>query len=116
MSGSGGFFRYRCKYFYTHNCPNWVYVNNTPCANCCAEGREVEGTVTGTPAWTYSEICVPYVEDGIIYYTLMEIVSTGEPGNNFWTLRYKVNQQCQAPAVTTTSATPGAPIIATSRH
>jgi hypothetical protein len=34
MSGSGGFYKYRCKYFYTHNCTNWVYVNNSPCANC----------------------------------------------------------------------------------
>lgn len=34
MSGSGGFYKYRCKYFYTHNCTNWVYVNNAPCANC----------------------------------------------------------------------------------
>lgn len=34
MSGSGGFYKYRCKYFYTHNCNNWVYVNNAPCAHC----------------------------------------------------------------------------------
>lgn len=34
MSGSGGFYKYRCKYFYTHNCANWVWVNNTPCATC----------------------------------------------------------------------------------
>ncbi|KAI5921605.1 hypothetical protein F4810DRAFT_677814 [Camillea tinctor] len=40
MSGSGGFFRYRCKFFYKHNCPNWVYVNNSPCASCIESGRE----------------------------------------------------------------------------
>lgn len=34
MSGAGGFYKYRCKYFYTHNCPNWVWVNNAPCASC----------------------------------------------------------------------------------
>lgn len=33
-SGSGGFYKYRCKYFYTYNCSNWVYVSNAPCANC----------------------------------------------------------------------------------
>lgn len=33
-SGSGGFYKYRCKYFYTHNCSNWVYVSNSPCATC----------------------------------------------------------------------------------
>ncbi|KAI5926046.1 hypothetical protein F4810DRAFT_621012 [Camillea tinctor] len=114
MSGSGGFFKYRCKYFYTHNCPNWVYVNNTPCPSCCAEGREIESTAAGTQTWTPSEICVPHVEDGVIYYTLMEIVPTGTEGT-YWTLRYKVNQQTQAPIVTT-SATPGAPIYVTTRR
>lgn len=33
-SGSGGFYKYRCKYFYTYNCSNWVYVSQAPCANC----------------------------------------------------------------------------------
>lgn len=33
-SGSGGFYKYRCKYFHSHNCPHWVYVNNAPCAYC----------------------------------------------------------------------------------
>lgn len=35
MSGSGGFYKYRCKYFLTHDCPNWVFVNYAPCADCC---------------------------------------------------------------------------------
>ncbi|GAW19295.1 hypothetical protein ANO14919_087810 [Xylariales sp. No.14919] len=39
MSGSGGFYKYRCKYFFTHECPNWVYVNHTQCALCDAQGR-----------------------------------------------------------------------------
>ena len=34
MSGSGGFYKYRCKYFLTHNCPNWVYANGHACALC----------------------------------------------------------------------------------
>lgn len=34
MSGSGGFYKYRCKYFYTHNCQNWVWVNKAACASC----------------------------------------------------------------------------------
>jgi hypothetical protein len=42
MSGSGGFYKYRCRYFLTHNCPNWVWVHNAPCANCLAEGRDDE--------------------------------------------------------------------------
>ena len=35
MSGSGGIYKYRCKYFLTHDCPNWVFVNYAPCADCC---------------------------------------------------------------------------------
>jgi hypothetical protein len=34
MSGSGGYYRYRCKYWLTYNCLNWVWVNNAPCAHC----------------------------------------------------------------------------------
>lgn len=56
------------------------------------------------------DICVPRVEDGVVHYTLMEIVNTDESGNQ-WALRYKVNQ-AQVPAVT--SATPGPPVPATS--
>ncbi|KAI1357050.1 hypothetical protein F5Y01DRAFT_321363 [Xylaria sp. FL0043] len=40
IPGYGGFYKYRCKYFYTHECPNWVYVNNTGCGECSAEGRD----------------------------------------------------------------------------
>ncbi|PFH58923.1 hypothetical protein XA68_13050 [Ophiocordyceps unilateralis] len=38
-SFSGGFYKYQCKYFYTHNCPNWVYVNKEPCSRCMYNGR-----------------------------------------------------------------------------
>ncbi len=31
---SSGFYKYRCKYFLTHNCPNWVYCHGHPCALC----------------------------------------------------------------------------------
>ncbi|XDG08313.1 hypothetical protein ABKA04_007928 [Annulohypoxylon sp. FPYF3050] len=37
---SGRYYKFRCKYFLTHNCTNWVYVNGAPCPMCCAEGRE----------------------------------------------------------------------------
>ncbi|KAI0817855.1 hypothetical protein GGR55DRAFT_43659 [Xylaria sp. FL0064] len=40
IPGYGGFYKYRCKYFYTHECPNWVYVNNGSCAECSARGFE----------------------------------------------------------------------------
>ena len=35
----GGYNRYRCKFWASHGCPNGVWVNNTPCANCVAIGR-----------------------------------------------------------------------------
>ncbi len=61
MSGSGGFYKYRCKYFYTYNCPNWVWINGVACPACLvsfipsslalfiltssqAEGRDSEGS------------------------------------------------------------------------
>ncbi len=31
---SGGFYKYRCKNFYTYNCTNWVYSNGHACADC----------------------------------------------------------------------------------
>ena len=34
MSGSGGFYKYRCKYFYAKSCQNWVYVNGEACMTC----------------------------------------------------------------------------------
>ncbi|KAI0882293.1 uncharacterized protein GGS22DRAFT_191462 [Annulohypoxylon maeteangense] len=36
---SGGYYKFRCKYFLTHNCNNWVYVNGSPCANCCEDEK-----------------------------------------------------------------------------
>lgn len=94
MSGSGGFYKYRCKYFYTHNCPNWVWVNNASCASCLAEGRDAgeELPMVGNSAWKMAkEICVPLIRDGALEYTLMEIVASDESGND-WTLRQKTPQ------------------------
>ncbi|KAL2160297.1 hypothetical protein VTH06DRAFT_1470 [Thermothelomyces fergusii] len=52
MSGSGGFYKYRCKYFYTYNCPNWVYCNGHACAMCLAEGRDaIEAEATAPATW-----------------------------------------------------------------
>ncbi|KFA63806.1 hypothetical protein S40285_09948 [Stachybotrys chlorohalonatus IBT 40285] len=87
---SGGFYRYRCKYFFSHNCPNWVWVNNSPCATCLAEGRDTEQTQPSS--WTMlRDIVVPRVQNGVLQYTLMEFVAPTYPGDN-WTLRDKVDQ------------------------
>ena len=108
MSGSGGFYKYRCKYFLTHNCPHWVYVNGAPCAYCCAEGREADETENMSPAQqrlTTREICVPRVCEGTLQYTLMEFVESG--AGNYWAVRYKMppqqQQQQHQPAIMSTS-------------
>lgn len=44
MSGTGGFYKYRCKYFYTYNCPNWVYCNGHACAMCLVVPHLPDGT------------------------------------------------------------------------
>ncbi|KAF3766555.1 hypothetical protein M406DRAFT_351544 [Cryphonectria parasitica EP155] len=91
-SGSGGFYKYRCKYFYTHNCSNWVYVHNSACANCLAEGRDTIQIPPHTQAQMDSQprdIYVPYFEGGVLKYSLMEVVITDQ-GGQYWELREKV--------------------------
>ena len=38
---SSGFYKYRCKYFLTHNCPNWVYCHGHPCALCLVNSQHL---------------------------------------------------------------------------
>jgi len=110
MSGSGGFYKYRCRYFLSHNCPNWVWVHNAPCAACLAEGRDAEATPSTQQAWRFTrEICVPQILDGTLQYTLMEIVA--DQSGTYWTLRHKVARQ-PVYSVKTTSDTPN-PVVAT---
>ncbi|KAL2149530.1 hypothetical protein VTH82DRAFT_8181 [Thermothelomyces myriococcoides] len=127
MSGSGGFYKYRCKYFYTYNCPNWVYCNGHACAMCLAEGRDsMETEATAPPNWqqqqrqaqqhvrrpnvasAYTEICVPQAIHGTLRYTVMEIIPTDEPGPGaYWVLRQKAMAAQALPYSTfTTSDTP----------
>lgn len=111
MSGSGGFYKYRCKYFYSHNCQNWVWVNGSTCASCLAEGRDAEGAPSNA-AWTMPrDMLVPSYHDGTLQYTLMEIVSITGPGN-YWTLRHKAAQPI-VPPIPTTGATPRAVLVST---
>ncbi|KAI0007535.1 hypothetical protein F4779DRAFT_502015 [Xylariaceae sp. FL0662B] len=115
MSGSGGFYKYHCRNFYTYNCKEWVLVNNSFCPKCCSEGRGEDGAAPDIPSRRPSrDICVPRVEDGILSYTLMEIVNMDESGNQ-WTLRYKGGNQTQASTIMTTSAIPGPPVPAITR-
>ncbi|KAL1838064.1 hypothetical protein VTJ49DRAFT_3084 [Mycothermus thermophilus] len=82
MSGSGGFFKYRCKYFLSHNCNNWTYVGGSACSSCVAEGRftdETWNTDTTSSSNTNtksesptsgnsSDVLVPKAENGTLTY------------------------------------------------
>ncbi|PQE28843.1 hypothetical protein CJF30_00003857 [Rutstroemia sp. NJR-2017a BBW] len=78
MSGSGGYYKYRCKYWLTFNCPNWVWVNDAPCASCLAKGRDNEISVPISTAPLAREGLTPRFEDGNFLYVLKEIVTAGE--------------------------------------
>ncbi|KAL7903253.1 hypothetical protein HDV63DRAFT_117461 [Trichoderma sp. SZMC 28014] len=81
MSSSGGFYKYRCKNFYSHNCPNWVWVNNSPCATCIAEGKDANER-SQSSSMTSREI--------VSQYTIAEFVAPDAAGES-WALRDNVN-------------------------
>ncbi|KAK3315221.1 hypothetical protein B0H66DRAFT_337137 [Apodospora peruviana] len=93
MSGSGGFYKYRCKHFYTYNCNNWVYVNGAACASCLADGREAVEAPSGAASMGYHQqsreqhIQVPrWVSPGEVHWDLCRMI-TGTRGND-WTVEY----------------------------
>jgi len=78
MSGSGGYYKYRCKYWLTYNCPNWVWVNNAPCAHCLADGRDSDTAIVSSPFRISREVYVPQIENGSLHYIIMEIVAASD--------------------------------------
>ncbi|KAG9240799.1 hypothetical protein BJ878DRAFT_268660 [Calycina marina] len=98
MSGSGGYYKYRCKYWMTYNCPNWVWVNNAPCAHCLADGREME-TSAVAPFRSPREVCVPQFEKGLLYYVVMELSADGKIDGGW---RLKSQPKDGAPPISTT--------------
>ncbi|KAI0450390.1 hypothetical protein F5B21DRAFT_491086 [Xylaria acuta] len=116
MSGGGGFYKFRCKYFYTHECPNWVYVNNTACASCSAQGRDIEPAASQAPNMGYpTQICVPYGEEGALRYTLMEVeMAPNDTAGNYLVVGDGTDNQAQTQVPTTTCALPGTPVTTTS--
>ncbi|KAJ6782439.1 hypothetical protein PWT90_07996 [Aphanocladium album] len=98
-SPGGGFYKYRCKYFLSHDCKNWVWVIDTPCSTCLAIGRDEESLRTTT--WTVSrDILAPYVNNGILQYTFME-VTVSEQGEESLILRSKAQRPPPTIPVTT---------------
>ncbi|KAF8418081.1 hypothetical protein EV426DRAFT_720847 [Tirmania nivea] len=72
MSGPG-FYKFRCKNFYTHDCENWVWVNNSPCAACVAQGREsVEENYEDNSPSILSDVTLPFVERERLGYIHLE--------------------------------------------
>lgn len=78
MSGSGGYYKYRCKYWMTYNCPHWVWVNNAPCAHCLADGRDSDAAIMPGPFRISREVYVPQLENGSLHYALMEIIAASD--------------------------------------
>ncbi|KIN01536.1 hypothetical protein OIDMADRAFT_122646 [Oidiodendron maius Zn] len=78
MSGSGGYYKYRCKYWLTYNCPNWVWVNNAPCAHCLADGRDSQVVMASGSIHSAHEIYVPYLENGSVHYLARETICASD--------------------------------------
>ena len=56
-------------------------------------------------SWIFSrDIVVPRIEEGVLHYTIMEMVNLNEEGN-YWALRYKVDQGGTPMTVPMTNAT-----------
>ncbi|KAL7911134.1 hypothetical protein GGI35DRAFT_478507 [Trichoderma velutinum] len=87
---SGGFYKYRCKNFYSHNCPNWVWVNNSPCATCIAEGRDAEEPFLPSSTTCQVNNVAPRIRDDILQDTFMEFVAPSDFGGS-WILHDKSN-------------------------
>ncbi|KAM7222082.1 hypothetical protein V8F06_002587 [Rhypophila decipiens] len=115
MSGSGGFYKYRCKHFLTYNCNNWVYVNGAACACCLAEGRDEKQTPGGQQQQNQQShhqalreqqqllIQAPrWARPGEVHWDLCRIITTGSSGND-WTLEY-VGQVLPLMAASTAAA------------
>jgi len=102
MSGSGGYYKYRCKYWLTYNCPHWVWVNNAPCAHCLADGRDSDIAMIH-PFRLSREIFVPQLENGTLHYIIMEIVAASDADSG-WAV--KVPQPQTFPTSTVPASVP----------
>ncbi|KAK4163010.1 hypothetical protein QBC43DRAFT_335755 [Cladorrhinum sp. PSN259] len=108
---SGGFNKFRCKYWLTHDCPNWVFMNGRACGACLAEGREAG---EGLPGQT--EIQIPQGFNGSLQYIIMGLVPNERTGPNpgsYYTYFQKTTAPRTVPNYMVTSDTPR-PIMTTS--
>ncbi|KAI9722066.1 MAG: hypothetical protein M1812_002026 [Candelaria pacifica] len=80
----GGYDKYACKNRLTYNCPNWVWENGTPCAECVAKGWESDlaGLFDGEPL--SEEIAVPTIKRGHIHYVIRNYDEKEGTGTGTW--------------------------------
>jgi len=109
MSGSGGYYKYRCKYWLTYNCPNWVWVNDAPCAHCLADGRDSDTAVMPGHFRISREVYVPQFENGFLHYMVMGIIA-GSDTDSGWVIKQQPAPQfpsATGPTAMTITATDG---------
>ncbi|RPA95513.1 hypothetical protein L873DRAFT_1315060 [Choiromyces venosus 120613-1] len=71
MSGSG-FYKFRCKNWLTYDCKQWVWVNNSACAECIAVGRDAEDMMDGERTQSPCETTAPSTESRSLAYAVLE--------------------------------------------
>ncbi|KAI9744868.1 MAG: hypothetical protein M1818_001793 [Claussenomyces sp. TS43310] len=97
MSGSGGYYKYRCKHWLTYNCPHWVWVNGAACAHCMALGRAATTSVASSHARWAHEVYVPAINNRTLTYVMREII-TNNQSNGRWQLKEEPAQCYPIPA------------------
>jgi hypothetical protein len=100
MSGSGGYYKYRCKYFFTANCPQWVWVNNAACAHCLAKGWDSESPMTPATLRLSRQIYVPLLENGALHYSIRDIAATSD-WDHAWAIKDKPSYTSKTFAIIT---------------
>ncbi|MCJ1351797.1 MAG: hypothetical protein MMC33_001781 [Icmadophila ericetorum] len=79
---ASGYYKFRCSYWQSHGCPNWVLVARTPCTTCVALGRDEIERLNETESYT-GEISVPILDRGYLFYVQRQSAESepaGEPG------------------------------------
>ncbi|OAA63073.1 hypothetical protein ISF_04949 [Cordyceps fumosorosea ARSEF 2679] len=112
-SPGGGFYKYRCKYFFTFECKNWVWVNDTPCSTCLAMGRDDEPYPASTLA-APRDIMAPHVNNGVLQYAHMEVAVSDQGEESLIFFRSKALRP--PPAMPVTTMMPRAGTLMASAH
>ncbi|PMB71729.1 hypothetical protein BM221_001825 [Beauveria bassiana] len=100
-SPGSGFYKYHCRYFNVHNCPEW------------AKGRENE--LSPAAAWAASrDFMAPHINDGILQYAHMDI-AVSEQGEESFIMRSETLHP-PPPAIPVTTMMPGGKTLLATTH